>query len=80
MTKNELVSRLCKIEGKKSQIKVGDMREVVGVLEAMFADDLYNSGFEIAFAPENEKTMRALIPGINKKLKALKAAENKKSK
>lgn len=56
------------------------MREVVGVLEALFADDLYNSGFEIAFAPENEKTMRALIPGINKKLKALKAAENKKSK
>lgn len=32
MTLTQLASKLCKLEGKKSQIKVGDMREALKLL------------------------------------------------
>jgi len=41
---NKLIRKLCRREGKQSQIKVGDMREIVGVLaeELVLSPGLYD--------------------------------------
>lgn len=41
---NALCSELCRLEGKKSQIKVGDMRELMGKFAEMYVVNLTLNG------------------------------------
>ena len=44
MNKNKLASQLCELEGKKSQVKIGNMRETLRCLEVVIAQDALASG------------------------------------
>lgn len=36
---NKLVSKIAKREGKKSQVKIGDIREILGIMADVFNDE-----------------------------------------
>jgi rRNA processing protein Gar1 len=36
MTLNQLASKIAKLEGKKSQARVGDIREILGIISDVF--------------------------------------------
>lgn len=40
MTLQKLASEIAKIEGKKSQVRIGDIREILGILSELFYADL----------------------------------------
>ena len=44
MTKNKLASQLCELEGKKSQVKIGNMRETLRCLEILIAQSALEAG------------------------------------
>lgn len=44
MTKNKLASQLCALEGKKSEIKIGNMRETLRCLEILIAQSAVQEG------------------------------------
>lgn len=39
MTIKELASKIAKIEGKKSQARIGDIREILGILSDLMIDE-----------------------------------------
>lgn len=48
MTLSELASVICKLEGKKSQMKIGDAREALKLLCAYIAAETIKDGKSIA--------------------------------
>lgn len=51
MTLQKLASEIAKREGKKSQARIGDIREIVGILADVFFEDgtidIYHTLFEL---------------------------------
>ncbi len=75
MTKaqNEVIRRLCKLEGKKSQVSVGNMREVVSILVKDTAKDLHRFNFpKMPEAFRYVRFFKAFRAEINKELKRLR--------
>jgi hypothetical protein len=44
MTLNKLASLIAKREGKKSQVKIGDVREILRIIVEIEGEDLYGGG------------------------------------
>jgi len=61
MTVNELASRIAKIEGHKSQARIGDIREIIGIL----ADLSY----------ESQEPLKAIIQSGIKRAKRKKKSD-----
>lgn len=83
MTKAQLIKEISKREGKKAQVSIGNIREIVSILEQMIAEDLFNRGMPVGqFVmrdPEDDLTLNAMYLSIKSKLAKL-YKENKKRK
>lgn len=68
MAKQTLASKLCQMEGKKSQVKIGDMREVIKDLCALMAAELIEmeQGHEYDGLPEHTPTANELFANVEK--------------
>ena len=55
MTINKLISQITKREGKKSEVKVGDVREVMSILAEIINEDTSALAAIIAYAEKKKK-------------------------
>lgn len=53
---NRLTSKLAKLEGKKSQVKIGDIREVVRLLATLVSEDFISRLVFDAYVKHIEKS------------------------
>ena len=78
MTINQLASKLCKLEAKKSQINIGDMRELLKTYATLVANQMFS---EIEKIPDELHCFNDEINKIYFKLKKQKSkTTNKKGK
>lgn len=54
MTIKTLASKIAKLEGKKSEARIGDIREILGILSDVFYED-FNSRTYLALFKNGEK-------------------------
>ena len=47
MTINKLASEICKREGKKSQARIGDVREILAILSDIFYENYVDQGVSV---------------------------------
>jgi hypothetical protein len=45
MTLNKLASKIAKLEGKKSQARIGDIREILGILSDLWFEEVESSSY-----------------------------------
>lgn len=72
MTKDELISKIAKREGKKSQVKIGDIREIVSIieeLEAEYEGQLAGSPLALLAKGSGKKKLDKMTKKAQKKLK-----------
>lgn len=55
MTINKLISQITNREGKKSEVKVGDVREVISILAEIINEDTSALAAIIAYAEKKKK-------------------------
>lgn len=74
----KLIKEICKREGKKSQVEIGNVREVLNVLSLILAEDALNGSGDLLREWEEysdktylklEKKQKAISNKIIKKLK-----------
>lgn len=58
MTLSELASVICKLEGKKSQMKIGDAREALKLLCAYIAAETIKDGESVALKAIELETLK----------------------
>lgn len=71
MTKRKLAAEICKREGKKSQAHIGDVMEILTIIEEITAENLYNEGVVGITGDEEEYPFHYLVNGTQKKLDKL---------
>jgi len=71
MTLNKLASLIAQKEGKKSQVAIGNIREVIKAIVDIEVESVIND-------PQGEGALAALTEAVNKKL--LKASKKKVKK
>lgn len=78
MTKNQLVKEICRREGKKSQVAIGNVREIISILEDMFQEDIFSEGGETV--SQELGALGAINLGAQRKLTARWKKFNKAAK
>ena len=77
-TRAALVKEICKREGKKSQVAIGNVREIVAVIETIMAEEVvelnaHRIGVPPGVAGVLSRGANARVKGLyKKKLKAVK--------
>lgn len=71
MTKAKLIKMLAAREGKKSQVKIGDIREIVSLLERMLAESAFVCGDDSISDFHRVLVFGCLSPGAYKKLEIM---------
>lgn len=71
MNKNQVVKEICKREGKKSQVAIGNVREIVSVIEDIQAEHAFSIGVRTVDPRGGFPFDMAIRPGIQKKLDRL---------
>ena len=81
MTKAKLIREICLREGKKSQVKIGDVREILSILEDICVEWHLNEGTHIGSSGFLPYAMEALdgplYPSISKKFKEARKRKGK---
>ncbi|MFO0452655.1 MAG: hypothetical protein ACK52I_29040 [Pseudomonadota bacterium] len=67
----KLIKEICKREGKKSQVAIGDVREVLAVMMDIWAEELNSEEDRLSYSKE-------IQDALNKRLKKLEARLKKK--
>jgi hypothetical protein len=77
MTKAKLIKEIMRREGKKSQVSIGNVREIISILEDIcaeyYSDTITNAGYVKTYPLQGIED--ALVSGVSKKF--LKIAKRK---
>lgn len=77
MTKAQLIKEICKREGKKSNVKIGDVREIISILSDIILEEILSGK---AFAYINSVTEFLLEDADRKYRSKIKKDKTKKRK
>jgi hypothetical protein len=68
VTKAQLIKYICSEEGKKHQASVGDVREIINIIERMVAQDLFAKDIKAVEPTIFDRFTTAINKGVNEKL------------
>lgn len=71
MTLNQLASAIAKREGKKSQARIGDIREILKIIVQLEADDCL--ALDPNGEPEENSPLYVLTEAVNKTLRKVRS-------
>jgi hypothetical protein len=68
VTKAQLIKYICNKEGKKHQASIGDIREIISIIEDLIAEELVSLSYDLSDDISGIDFFSALSKSINKKV------------